>query len=77
MNMFLLGVFMQRLHLTISVCRGGWYTDTFLPVQLNREIKKNVPVPTRSNNEKHSRAINIGRRIDENLKSCVDNAEIV
>jgi len=44
---------------------------------LNREIKKNVPVPTRSNNEKHSRAINIGRRIDENLKSCVDNAEIV
>jgi hypothetical protein len=46
-------------------------------VQLNREIKKNVPAPTDSNIEKHSRTINIGRRIDENLKSCVDNAEIV
>ena len=77
MNVFLLGVFMHRLHLTISVCREGWYTDTFLPVQLNREIKKNVPAPTDSNIEKHSRTINIGKRIDEILKSCVDNAEIV
>ena len=78
-NMFLLGVFMRRLYLTISVCRKGWYmyTDTFLTVQWNGEIKKNVPEPTLSNIEKYCRAINIGRRIDENLKSHVDNAEIV
>ena len=78
MNIFLLGVFMRRLYLIISVCRKGWYTDTFLTVQLSGEIKKNVPEPTLSNIEiKYCRAINIGRRIDENLKSHVDNAEIV
>ena len=76
--MFLLRVFIRVFfYLTISVCREGWYTDTFLPVQLNREIKKNVPAPTRSNIEKHSRAINIGRRNDKNLKSNVDNADFL
>ena len=56
---------------------GDKYTDTFVTVQLNGEIKKNVPVPTRSNIEKYSRTINIGRRNDANLKSHVDDAEVV
>ena len=76
-NMFLLGVFMRRLYLTISVCRKGWYTDTFLTVQLNGEIKKNVALATLSSIEKYSKTINIGRRNDANLKSHVDNAEVV
>ena len=56
---------------------GDKYTDTFVTVQLNGEIKKNVPVPTLSNIEKYSRTINIGRRNDANLKSHVDDAEVV
>ena len=56
---------------------GDKYTDTFVTVQLNGDIKKNVLVPTLSSIEKYSRTINIGRRNDSNLKSHVDNAEVV
>ena len=55
---------------------GDKYTDTFVTVQLNGDIKKNVPVPTLSSIEKYNRTINIGRRNDSNLKSHVDNAEV-
>ena len=53
------------------------YNDTFVTVQLNGEIRKNIPVPTLSSIEKYSKTINIGRRNDANLKSHVDNAEVV
>jgi hypothetical protein len=56
---------------------GDKYTDTFVTVQLNGEIRKNIPVPTLSSIEKYSKTINIGRRNDANLKSHVDNAEVV
>ena len=56
---------------------GDTFSDTFLTVQLNGEIKKNVPLATLSSIEKYSKTINIGRRNDENLKSHVDQAEVV
>jgi hypothetical protein len=56
---------------------GDSFSDTFLTLQLNGEIKKNLPSPTLSNIEKYSKTINIGRRNDANLKSHVDHAEVV
>ena len=75
-------VFIARLYpwffiLTSVYAIGDKYTDTFVTVQLNREIRKNIPVPTLSSIEKYSKTINIGRRNDANLKSHVDNAEVV
>ena len=75
--MFLLGLFAASLSVTIRVCHKRWYTNTFLTVKLNGVIKKNVPEPSLSNIQKYSRAINIGSRIDEKLKSHVDRAEVV
>ena len=56
---------------------GDTFSDTFLTVQLNGEIKKNVPLATLSSIEKYSKTINIGRRNDANLKSHVDQTEVV
>ena len=76
--MFLLRVFIRGSLSWLSVYAiGDKYTDTFVTVQLNGEIRKNIPVPTLSSIEKYSKTINIGRRNDANLKSHVDNAEVV